>query len=45
MYACFNIKCNELPRDGPWFNSGSERCKNLASRPSQGTVNGAAVCK
>ena len=32
--------CNELSRDGPWFDSRWERCKNRASRPSQGTVNG-----
>ena len=36
---------NGLPRDGPGFNSQSEQCKNRASRPTQGTVNGGAVSK
>ena len=31
--------------DGPRFDSRWERCKNRASRPSQGTVNGGAVSK
>ena len=35
--------CNGLPRDGPGLNSRLEWCKNRASRPSQGTVNGGAV--
>ena len=32
-----------MPRDGPGFDSRWERCKNPASRPSQGTVNGGAI--
>ena len=35
--------CNGLPHDGPGFNSRLKQCKNRASRPSQGTVNGGAV--
>ena len=35
--------CNGLPRDDPGFDSQWERCKNRASRPSQGTVNVGAV--
>ena len=31
---------NELPRDGPGFDSRSRHCIYRASRPSQGTVNG-----
>ena len=34
-----------LLRDGPGFDSRWELCKNRASRPSQGTVNGGAVSK
>ena len=37
--------CNGLPYDGPGFNSWWERCKNWASHPLQGTVNGGAVSK
>ena len=37
------FKRNELPRDGPGFDSRSGRCIYRASRPSQGTVNGGAV--
>ena len=37
--------CNGLPRDNPGFNSQWEWCKNRASCPSQGTVNGGAVSK
>ena len=37
--------CNGLPRNGPGFDSRWERCKNRASRPSQGQVNGGAVSK
>ena len=37
--------CNGLPRDGQGFNSRWERCKNQASRLSQGTVNGGAISK
>ena len=37
--------CNGLPRNGPVFDSRWVRCKNQASRPSQGTVNGGAVSK
>ena len=37
--------CNGLPRSGPGFDSWWERCKNRASRPSQGTVNGGAISK
>ena len=33
----------ELPRDGPGFDSLWQQCKNRASHPSQGTVNGGAV--
>ena len=36
---------NGVPRDGPRFDSRWELCKNLPSRPSQGTVNGGAVSK
>ena len=37
--------CNGLPRNDPGFNSRRGRCKNRASRPLQGTVNGGAVFK
>ena len=37
--------CNGLPRDGPGFDFRWERCKNRASPPSQGTVNGGTVSK
>ena len=33
--------CNGLSRNDPGLDSLWERCKNRASRPSQGTVNGA----
>ena len=33
-------KCNGLPRDGPGFDFRWELCKNRASYPSQGAVNG-----
>ena len=35
--------CNGLPRVCLEFDSRWERCKNRASRPSQGTVNGGAA--
>ena len=34
-----------LPRNGPGFDFRWKRCKNRASRPSQGTVNWGAVSK
>ena len=37
--------CNGLPLEGPGFDSRWEWCKNRASLPSQGTVNGGAVSK
>ena len=37
--------CNGLPCDNLGFDSQWEQCKNRASRPSQGTVNGGAVSK
>ena len=37
--------CNGLPRDGLGFYFRWERCKNRASRPSQGTVNWGVVSK
>ena len=37
--------CNGLPHDDPRFDSRWERCKNRASRPSQGTINGGTVSK
>ena len=37
--------CNGLPRNDPGFESRWGRCKNRASRPSQGTVNGSVVSK
>ena len=37
--------CNGLPRDGLGFDSQWEWCKNRASRPLQGTVNGGAISK
>ena len=37
--------CNGLPRNDPWFDSRWVGCKNRASSPSQGTVNGSAVSK
>ena len=37
--------CNELPRNGPGFDSRSVRCKHRASCPSQGTGNGGASSK
>ena len=37
--------CNGLPCDGPGFDARWGRCKNRASRPSQGTVNWDAVSK
>ena len=37
--------CKRLPRNDPGFDSRWGRCKNRASRPSQGTVNGGAVSK
>ena len=37
--------CNGLPRNDPGFGSWWGRCKNQASRPLQGTVNGVAVSK
>ena len=37
--------CNGLPSDSPGIDSRWERCKNRASCPSQGTVNGGAVSK
>ena len=36
---------NGLPRNDPGFDSRWGRCKNRASRPSQGTVNGGDVSK
>ena len=37
--------CKGLPRNDPGFYSRWGRCKNRASCPSQGTVNGGAVSK
>ena len=37
--------CNGLPRQDPWFDSQWGQCKNRASSPSQGIVNGGAVSK
>ena len=34
-----------LPRNGPGFDSLWVRCKNQASHPLQGTVNGGAISK
>ena len=36
---------NGLPRNDPGFDPRRGRCKNLASRPSRGTVNGGAASK
>ena len=38
-----NSDNNGLSRNGLVFDSRWEQCKNRASRPSQGTVNGGAV--
>ena len=37
--------CNGLPCNNSGFDSWWGRCKNWASRPSQGTVNGCSVSK
>ena len=37
--------CNGLPWDGPEFDYSWGGCKNQASRPLQGTVNGGAISK
>ena len=38
-------KCIRLPHNDPGFDYPRGRCKNQASLPSQGTVNGGAVSK